>query len=138
MKKLQNIFTQIKTVWQACPLFLREVSRMMLIYASAFLMMKMLCETGTDNRVIAVLSVFYTVLSVLIMQADKIMRQYNFSQEGFHQLVEDIQLSNQIESNQQKLAFSSHHDLAQTMEMFCEQILGKEIKKEQKQIEKEL
>lgn len=138
MKKLQNLFTKIKIVWQACPLFLREVSRMMLIYGSAFLMMKMLCETGTDNRVLAVLSIFYTVFSVLIMQTDKIMRQYNFSQEGFHQLVEDIQLSNQIEVSQSKMSFSSHHDLAQTMEMFCEQILGKNPEKQKKQIEKEM
>jgi hypothetical protein len=138
MKQLQKLFTRMKKLWQACPLFLREVTRMIVIYMSAFLMMKMLCEAGTDNRVLAVLSVFYTTFSVLIMQADKIMRQYNFSQEGLNQLVEDIRLHDKIETHQQKLSFSSHHDLAETMEMLCDQILGKNTEKCEKHNEKEI
>jgi hypothetical protein len=126
MKKIAVLFTKLEKFWKNCPSFIKEVSRMMIIYGSIFLTLKMLTESGSDNHIIAVISVFYTVFSLLLMQADKLMRKYRFSQEGWNQFTEDMELHNQVQANQHpKMIFSSHQDLAQTMEMFCDEILGK-------------
>lgn len=139
MKKF-SVLSQFSKLWKTCPSLIKEVGRIMIIYISIFLTLKMLTDSGSDNRIIAVISAFYTVFSLFLMVADKLMRKYNFSQEGWSQLTEDMELHHQVQTTQHpKMTFSSHHDLAQTMEMFCDEILGKnrQHNEKEREIEKE-